>query len=152
MVSMRFLLFTGSASKKAPSHQFMGSLLSPVNCPSPHLAFSMPSAASPEQVHAGAGGQTLHPAARAFTVTLTMAHPLGDAVALGQRGTGSQGLAFSHGFGCTSIFCSPGLGCCLIPCCVTPREPGKPVKVLICSAPSWELMAPGSLAGSVCFP
>ena len=122
---MRFLLFTGSTSKKAPSHQFMGSHLSPVNCPSPHLVLNIPSAASPEQVHAGAGGHALHPTAQAFTVALTVAHALGDAVALGQRGAGSPGLAFSHehGLGCSSIFCSSGLGYCLIPCCVTPGKP-----------------------------
>lgn len=95
MVSMKFLLFMGSASQKAPSHQVTGSHLSPVNCPSPHLVLNIPPAASPEQVHAGAGGRALHPAARAFTVALTMAHPLGDADAVGQRGAGSPGFAFS---------------------------------------------------------
>lgn len=43
----------------------------------------------------GAGDHTLRPAAQAFTVDLTVAHPLGDAVALGQRGAGSPGLALA---------------------------------------------------------
>lgn len=88
---------------------------------------NIPPAASPEQVHAGAGGRALHPAARAFTVALTMAHPLGDADAVGQRGAGTPGFAFSqeNGLGCSSIFCSPGLGRCFVLCCIAPSNPPR---------------------------
>jgi len=53
--------------------------------------------------------------------------PLGGCSRSGQRGAASPGLAFSseHGLGCSSIFCSPGLGCCPSLCSshlVNPRK------------------------------